>query len=711
MKGKEGEEKEVELTVSLLPVSEQLNIISEELKVLKNCHHSIFSEVLKIIPPCFVNSFDEAEKNYLVVPVAVKGFDGEQQITSGNISFEVASSIIDLSEYEVPNWPYPSKTLDNALVTVCHRDSMIQNGELELFEVEVDDTVSPLSPFPTPKYKSFEEYYKDKHDYEIKDLDQPGLKATRVGISYLKYLTSRYTVSSSQEYPKPRESKKAHVILFPEVVKIFPIATNVFKLLRCLPSILWRLESLLLIEDLSRAADLGDLDFESKIFTDTPLRGHRDIGFGDLPTQVLKYDGNKFVHKMSGLPSQKDIFSRGPDNSLLLQAMTPKAANDSVNLERLELLGDSFLKLASSIYLLNDRETDHERRLSSARSRRISNLRLFFQAKRKSLFGKILSNDLLMGPDSNSPLERLRFMPPGYLIKPKVELAEFPYEIIGDEDNFKGLEDHVKYLYHRFSDKMAADCMEGLIGACTVSGGIEGGLKMLKWLDVGVAVRNEDRVRFHLDQSLQMVFHHHGDKIPLTIDQSSYIFQKHFGCPPLIRDADTKDREAFNRLLSLTLAAQRKIGYQFTHHMLLIEAMTHPSYARNSITGCYQRLEFLGDAVIDYLITSYLYHHDRDMDPGKGSSLRSAVVCNTRLAELTVTLDLHKNMQHSSPELFKKMEMYAHVLNERSQADAGISGQMESLILEEEEDDDDEEDESTEAEVCCITDPNQRINQ
>ena len=99
------------------------------------------------------------------------------------------------------------------------------------------------------------------------------------------------------------------------------------------------------------------------------------------------------------------------------------------------------------------------------------------------------------------------------------------------------------------------------------------------------------------------------------------------------------------------------------------------------------------------------------MDPGKGSSLRSAVVCNTRLAELTVTLDLHKNMQHSSPELFKKMEMYAHVLNERSQADAGISGQMESLILEEEEDDDDEEDESTEAEVCCITDPNQRINQ
>ena len=85
------------------------------------------------------------------------------------------------------------------------------------------------------------------------------------------------------------------------------------------------------------------------------------------------------------------------------------------------------------------------------------------------------------------------------------------------------------------------------------------------------------------------------------------------------------------------------------------------------------------------------------------------MVCNTRLAELTVTLGLHKSMQHSSPELFKNMEMYAHVLNERNQADAGINGQMESLILEEEEDDDEEEDES--AEVCGITDPNQRINQ
>ena len=40
---------------------------------------------------------------------------------------------------------------------------------------------------------------------------------------------------------------------------------------------------------------------------------------------------------------------------------------------------------------------------------------------------------------------------------------------------------------------------------------------------------------------------------------------------------------------------------------LFLQAFSHASYYPNRLTDCYQRLEFLGDAVLDYLITRHLY--------------------------------------------------------------------------------------------------------
>ena len=52
---------------------------------------------------------------------------------------------------------------------------------------------------------------------------------------------------------------------------------------------------------------------------------------------------------------------------------------------------------------------------------------------------------------------------------------------------------------------------------------------------------------------------------------------------------------------------EQLIGYRFHQRAYLIQAFTHASYSYNTITDCYQRLEFLGDAVLDYVITRYLY--------------------------------------------------------------------------------------------------------
>lgn len=43
---------------------------------------------------------------------------------------------------------------------------------------------------------------------------------------------------------------------------------------------------------------------------------------------------------------------------------------------------------------------------------------------------------------------------------------------------------------------------------------------------------------------------------------------------------------------------ERRLGYKFRDHSFLLQAITHASYSSNRVTDCYQRLEFLGDAVL-----------------------------------------------------------------------------------------------------------------
>merc|ERR1719189_417133 len=84
------------------------------------------------------------------------------------------------------------------------------------------------------------------------------------------------------------------------------------------------------------------------------------------------------------------------------------------------------------------------------------------------------------------------------------------------------------------------------------------------------------------------------------------------------------------------------IGYKFNDRSYLLQAFTHASYYPNRLTDCYQRLEFLGDAVLDYLITRHLYEDPRLHSPGALTDLRSALVNNTIFACLAVRHQFHK---------------------------------------------------------------------
>lgn len=75
----------------------------------------------------------------------------------------------------------------------------------------------------------------------------------------------------------------------------------------------------------------------------------------------------------------------GPSPSIILQALTMSNANDGINLERLETIGDSFLKYAITTYLYITYENVHEGKLSHLRSKQVANLNLYRLGRRKQL--------------------------------------------------------------------------------------------------------------------------------------------------------------------------------------------------------------------------------------------------------------------------------------------------------------------------------------
>ena len=85
------------------------------------------------------------------------------------------------------------------------------------------------------------------------------------------------------------------------------------------------------------------------------------------------------------------------------------------------------------------------------------------------------------------------------------------------------------------------------------------------------------------------------------------------------------------------------LGLTFRDRTLLIRALTHRSYINENpdfVLEDNQRLEFLGDAVLDYVTAEYLYHHFPEMREGELTRLRAALVRTETLARLAQQIGL-----------------------------------------------------------------------
>ncbi|XP_047115480.1 endoribonuclease Dicer-like isoform X3 [Schistocerca piceifrons] len=111
---------------------------------------------------------------------------------------------------------------------------------------------------------------------------------------------------------------------------------------------------------------------------------------------------------------------------------------------------------------------------------------------------------------------------------------------------------------------------------------------------------------------------------------------------------------------------EETLNYRFKDRGFLLQALTHPSWSDNRITDCYQRLEFLGDAILDFLVTSYIYDKCQKLSPGKITVLRAALVNNCTFAAFSVRIGLQKYCKYRSSELFYNIDAFVKYQQENN---------------------------------------------
>ena len=96
---------------------------------------------------------------------------------------------------------------------------------------------------------------------------------------------------------------------------------------------------------------------------------------------------------------------------------------------------------------------------------------------------------------------------------------------------------------------------------------------------------------------------------------------------------------------------QKRLGYRFSSQELLLTALTHPSYANERGIADYERLEFLGDTVLQLVVTRHLFREYSHLREGQMTRVRAEVVRKETLAELASALGVGEALRLGKGEI------------------------------------------------------------
>ncbi|XP_028968733.1 endoribonuclease Dicer [Galendromus occidentalis] len=484
--------------------------------------------------------------------------------------------------------------------------------------------------------------------------------------------------SSDQQEKKQKYLKDVVMkYVLPQFVAVHKIKASLWRKLTSIPTIVHRLNRLLLAEDVRRdialacrlkpASPSGQkwpyMEFVSP--TKAKLKEMNLREFDALVWSADRsFDESKLRFRDMAQPDLENCL--GPSPCDLMKALTTRGCEEIFDLERLELLGDSFLQIVSTFAVMDWYPDKSISELNVLRQYEVNNSHLLYRAHEKGLtqvleaqpfrasynflpFGhrtapfeqKLLQREFLCclvkhwGFEAVSSVPRLKDLRFCKNIQEALNhFAESGEEkfsmqvdekIYDSEDLPKRHEIPVR-SFHDFKAKIGGDVVEAMAGVYLEKCGPVGALRFFKWIgkDFGDTETNNFLDAFKLDFSA-------AQKVPPEqMRQYSHLIDK----------------------------VERQVGYKFKSRGLALQAITHHSCREHLLTDDMDKLAFVGEAVIDYLLTLYIYGLSTSLNPGQLTDLRSALINKQVTAYAVVRAELHTVLLHTSNKLFSAIKKY-----------------------------------------------------
>nr|AWH61387.1 putative dicerA [Actinia equina] len=645
----------------------------------------------------------------------------ENRAENLTIAFEFLEDLEkQLGDFRNPQHPSVTETRNyevfrNRVVTATYMAK-----PTSYFVADICYDMTPLSPFPDPSVAAtFAEYYKERYDVVLRE-DQPLLIMDYISKKQLNLLSSRYQDTKGKDLALPdknsKRSQRSKIKLIPQLCSIHPISASLWQQMLYIPSIMYRLECLLVAEELRHTIALqtgiGSIEYPGD---GLPLLATGEsVGENSIEGLFEKNNSERSKKKQAEVPKNRPGTSRkeqtevpkdypgasckeetevpkdrpepsrkeqaevpkdrhglsrkeqtvvtknrpGPSATLFLRALTCLGACDVFSHERLEMYGDALIKHSVSLNLYHECPFSNVGQISFLRGLRVSNRQLFYLGRALDLPSYIC----------NVPFKPLvNWHPHGFTAlscdKTQARYLELNATEQGidlsDNEEEKSEKDEAACVktgqealidgqnHVVVSDKTVADATEAIIGAYLVTCGFNDALRLMKWIGLDVRTKEpQENISY----------------TPTTESTTEYVDEQ--------KTSDF-DEEYFDNSLRLSKESldvefkeiEEVLGYTFRDKLLLLQAFTHASYPRDFIhvRTSYEHLEFLGDALLDYLITRYLYYTQRTMSPGALTDLRSAVVNSYSFAFLAVKYGFHRHLRSLSPAVFRLVNKFVVV--------------------------------------------------
>ncbi len=419
------------------------------------------------------------------------------------------------------------------------------------------------------KTKDFEKEVKERYDSH-----QPVLEA-KVVLAGRKYV---------DKYPE-KEQRFASCHIAPQPLEIARISFAVAQTCMLWPSILHRLEGYLIAQEAFRKLDLGQVPLN------LALEAFTQDSYAEVNTSLSDTSSTQGGQEIGNDPEEP-------------------AEKAAMNYERLEFIGDSLLKMMTTITVYN-RTTCNEEGMHCKRMELLSNRRLCSTASEPhyELFRYIRSAGENWR-DTWYPefLERKAGKNKGRIVK---------------------LTD--KHRKHALGKKTIADVCEATIGACVMT---------------GQHLSTEEKFDLGIEAITKLVEH---PDHAITSWKEVLPMYKPAAWVGELNDPIANDYA--NKVFEVT-------GYRFKHPRLIRSAFTHSS-DQNSPVQDLQRLEFLGDAALDWVCIWWLFSTNPAKDPQWLTEHKMAMVSNKFLAALAVTLGFNKFVYATTPAVYAEISSYA----------------------------------------------------